>query len=66
MQTQRASAIEAWTNGLVGFALSWVLMTVWLNYPLEPTDSFIVTISFTALTITRSYIIRRLFHAHEN
>ncbi len=65
-QTQKHSVAEAWTNGVVGFLMSWGLLYVWLHYPLDPGNSFVMTASFTALTITRSYILRRLFDAYEN
>lgn len=64
MQSRRLSLIEAWTNAVVGFLMSWVLMAVWLQFPLEPQDSFLVTVSFTFLTVTRSYILRRAFNAY--
>lgn len=62
MQSQKHSVYEAWTNGVVGFLLSWMIMAVWLYFPLEPKHSFIVTLSFTGVSIARSYIIRRIYN----
>ncbi len=56
-------AIEAWTNGIIGFLLSWILMTVWLTFDPDPEDSLLMVVSFSGLTVLRSYLLRIYFHA---
>lgn len=64
-QSRRHSMIEAWTNVLVGY---WV--AVGANFVILPLFGFRVTaranlviaLFFTAVSLVRSYLLRRLFN----
>jgi len=64
MQTKKQSLIESLTNTFAGTGLSYAVSFV--VYPLlgmtgNPTTYAAATAIFTLLSITRNYIIRRLF-----
>jgi len=64
-QSRLASAVEASTSTAVGFVVSvFVLAGVnWLwNLHLSVTDNLLITCIFTAASILRSYLVRRLFN----
>lgn len=65
-QSRRASAVEATTNIVVGFIVSylvWVLIVVPLYHlPVSHTDNFIITCIFTVASWIRSYTLRRVFN----
>jgi hypothetical protein len=64
-QSRRRSAIEAGANVLVGY-----LVAVTANYFVLPAfgymvtvaDSFTIGLAFTAISMLRSYVLRRLFN----
>ena len=62
--THRADATEAITNSLVGLPISWAA-TFWLLplFGLHPDvgQSTLVTATFFALSVARSWALRRLF-----
>lgn len=67
-QSRRRSAIEAVTNVCVGY-----LVAVTANYFVLPAfgymmtvqDSFTIGLAFTAISMMRSYVLRRLFNKWE-
>lgn len=66
MQSQRASLFEAATNLVVGFALSWwtsyVVIPAMLGVRASPAETTQFVGIFTAITLVRSYALRRLFN----
>ena len=63
-QTRRASFFESLVNTLSAFCLSLVVCRYLLplmGYDTNWSDAGIITGVFTALSITRNYIIRRVF-----
>lgn len=59
------SAAETATNYVVGYFLAWFLMTYllrWLGYPITKEKSGEVVAIFTAVSVIRSYAIRRFFN----
>lgn len=53
------TAIEAFANAAIGFAVSWAATFFVLGY--APHEALGVTLMFFALSFARSYLIRRLF-----
>ena len=71
MQSRLQSLIEAWLNVAIGFGVSLVANLIVLplfGYPVTVGDAFGIGLVFTAISIVRSYIIRRLFNSilHRN
>src|SRR5271155_2776291 len=66
MQTKRQSAIEVITGTTVGLIVSWVIGQYWIypEFGWHPsmTQNFLMTSSFTVVSIIRSYLWRRLFN----
>lgn len=64
-QSRKASGIEAITNVLVGFGLAaganYILIN-WYGYPISLWESSTMATIFTALSLVRSYALRRLFN----
>ena len=64
-QSRRRSAIEAAANVVIGY-----LVAVTANYFVLPAfgymvtvqDSFTISLAFTAISMLRSYVLRRLFN----
>lgn len=64
MQTRRMSAVEAATNTVVGFVLSWTIAMI--AYPLcgieaSESQALAATAILTAVSTARSYALRRAF-----
>lgn len=64
-QTKLGSIVEAWANIVVGFSINWcanmiVLPMFGLN--LSGTTAFHIGLIFTAISLARSYILRRWFN----
>jgi len=53
------AAIEALTNAVLGFGVSWAATTFVLGY--SPAQSVAVTSMFFVLSFARSYVLRRIF-----
>lgn len=67
-QTRRGSAVEALTGTIVGFLLAiWVqrLLFPAMGHDLALSENAVVAVVFTALSLVRSYCLRRLFNALE-
>lgn len=65
MQTRKMSAAETAVNYIVGYFLAWFIMTYllrWLGYPITKEKSGGVVAIFTAVSVIRSYAIRRFFN----
>ena len=57
----KQDAIEALTNAVIGFAVSWAATYFVLGY--TAAGSIAVTLMFFSLSFGRSYILRRVFRA---
>lgn len=65
MQTRMGSFVEAWANILVGFTINFIANLAVLplfGFNVTPTDAFGIGLVFTAISLARSYIIRRFFN----
>ena len=65
MQSRRMSAIEAVANVAIGYLVAVAANAVVLPlFGLHPTafDSFAIGALFTAISLARSYVLRRLFN----
>jgi hypothetical protein len=64
-QSRRASMIEVGTNYAVGFVLAWVLgyyvLPLW-GMEQSAAAATYVTAIYTAVSIARSYVVRRAFN----
>ena len=66
MQTKRQSAIESLTNVLVGWLIGVILNMIVLplfDYDVSLTDGVLISIIFTAVSVVRSYVVRRFFNS---
>ena len=64
MQSRSMSFVEAVTNVVVGFVFA--LLTQIVVFPLfdmsvSVSDNLIISVIFTAVSIARTYVLRRLF-----
>lgn len=67
MQTRFQSLIEAWANVAIGYFVALVAqMIVFPIYDIEVTitQNIQIGLIFTAVSITRSYILRRFFNRY--
>jgi hypothetical protein len=65
MQTRMGSFVEAWANILVGFTINFIANLAVLplfGFNVTPSDAFGIGLVFTAISLARSYIIRRFFN----
>lgn len=65
-QTKFGSFVEAWVNIFVGFSINFVANLVILpffGFPVTATTAFMIGIVFTAISLTRSYVLRRWFNS---
>lgn len=65
MQTKTGSFVEAWANIAVGFTINFfanlaVLPMFGLN--VHPGQAFGIGVIFTAISLVRSYVLRRWFN----
>ena len=68
MQTKKQSAIESLTSTTIGIIIGIVLNLTILpifGYPVSLSDSLWISVIFTAVSVIRSYIIRRCFNSKE-
>lgn len=68
MQTKKQSLFESLTNTLVGFVISYG--STFVIFPLmgfnsSASKNIIITLFFTAVSVIRGYVIRRLFNKKE-
>jgi hypothetical protein len=65
MQTKLGSFVEAWANILVGFSINWVanlLILPLYGFNITGGQAFSMGLIFTAISLARSYVIRRWFN----
>ncbi len=65
MQTRMGSFVEAWANILVGFSVNFIANLAVLplfGFNVTPSDAFGIGLVFTAISLARSYILRRFFN----
>ena len=68
MQTKKQSAIESLTSTTIGIIIGIVLNLTILpifGYPVSLSDSLLISIIFTAISVIRSYTVRRIFDSKE-
>ena len=66
MQTKRQSLIETLTSVFVGWLIGVILNMLVLplfNYDVNLTDGVLISIIFTAVSVVRSYVVRRFFNS---
>lgn len=64
-QTKIGSLLEALTNTLIGLVIAFFAMTIITsayNIQVSHQENFIITFWMTIVSISRSYILRRLFN----
>lgn len=57
--------MEAVVNTTIGFVISlitWAILAPLMGIPLVWSDNFIITAVFTAVSVIRSYVLRRAFN----
>lgn len=66
MQTKRQSFIESLTSTTIGIIIGIVLNLTVLpifGYPVSLSDSLWISVIFTAVSVIRSYAVRRIFNS---
>ncbi len=64
-QTRLGSFVEAWANILVGFGVNFTANLIVLprfGFNVTAGDAFGIGLVFTAISLARSYVIRRWFN----
>jgi len=64
-QTKLGSFVEAWANILVGFGVNFtanLIVLPWFGFDVTAGDAFGIGLVFTAISLVRSYVIRRWFN----
>lgn len=64
-QSMRDSIVETWTNIFIGFAINFTANLVVLpmaGLPIGPMGAFQIGVVFTAISIIRTFVIRRWFN----
>lgn len=64
-QTRLGSWLEAWANIAVGFAINWIanmLVLPLFGWHVTGTQAFHLGLIFTAISLVRSYLLRRVFN----
>lgn len=65
MQTKLGSFVEAWANIAVGFGINFtanMLVLPIFGFQVTASDAFGIGIIFTAISLARSYVLRRWFN----
>lgn len=65
MQTRTGSFVEAWANIAVGFAINFTANLIVLpmfGFNVSPSEAFNIGLVFTAISLARSYVLRRYFN----
>ena len=68
MQTKKQSFIESLTSTTIGIIIGIVLNLTILpmfGYPVSLSDSLWISLIFTAISVVRSYVVRRIFNLKE-
>jgi hypothetical protein len=64
-QTHLGSFVEAWANIAVGFGINWAANMIVLpqfGFHVTGIQAFNIGIVFTAISLARSYVLRRWFN----
>lgn len=64
-QTRMGSFVEAWANVAVGFGINYVANLTVLplfGYHVTASHAFGIGVVFTAISVARSYVLRRWFN----
>ena len=64
-QSRLASFVEAWANIVVGFSINWtanMLILPLFGFDVHALQAFDIGLFFTAISLTRSYVLRRWFN----
>ena len=64
-QTKLMSMVEAGTNVLIGYLVSVaanIIVLPMFGYDVTIFDSFAIGLAFTAISLIRSYVLRRVFN----
>lgn len=64
-QTRLGSLIEAWANIVIGFGINWsanMMVFPLFGFNITAGQAFHVGLIFTAISLARSYVLRRLFN----
>ena len=64
-QTRLGSLAEAWANIAVGFGINFtanLIVLPWFGFKVTATDALGIGVAFTAISLARSYILRRWFN----
>lgn len=67
MQSKLGSLAESITNVLIGITIGFVSNIIVLpafGYPVTLHDGLMISIVFTAISLVRSYIIRRIYNRY--
>lgn len=65
-QTRLGSFIEAWINVVIGFVINMVanfLILPLIGFQITLEQNLLIGVLYTAVSLTRSYVIRRWFNA---
>lgn len=68
MQSKKQSLIESLTSTTIGIIIGIVLNLAILpifGYPVSVVDSLWISLIFTAVSVIRSYAVRRIFNSKE-
>ena len=68
MQSKKDSIIESLTSTTIGWLMGVILNMLVLplfDYDVSLTDGVLISIIFTAVSVIRSYVIRRWFNSKE-
>ena len=68
MQSKKDSLIESLTSTTIGWLMGVILNMLVLplfDYDVSLTDGVLISIIFTAVSVIRSYVIRRWFNSKE-
>lgn len=64
-QTRLSSFAEAWANIAVGFAINFtanMIVLPWFGFNITAGKAFGIGLVFTAISLARSYVLRRYFN----
>jgi hypothetical protein len=64
-QTRLGSWLEAWANIAIGFAINFIANLAILpafGFHVSPAQAFHMGLIFTAISLARSYVLRRAFN----
>jgi hypothetical protein len=64
-QTRLGSWLEAWANIAIGFGINFIANLIVLplfGFHVTPGDAFGIGLVFTAISLVRSYVLRRVFN----